>query len=370
MKALIVTGEASGDLYGGRLGEALRGRLPSIQLAGMGGSHMEEAGIQLLYHYGHVAVVGVFEVLGKLQHLRMAFRSIRDWILRERPDFAVLVDFPDFNFRVARLLKSQGIKTFYFISPQVWAWRKGRVHFLRNHVDLMISVLPFEKVIYEQAGVPVEYVGHPLVEIVRNELAQQPEFPRGGIPRLGLMPGSREVEVRRHLPVLMETLKQVRSRLNVEPYLIWPPSLPPAVESIPQDVRVIRENRYAAMASCDLLLVASGTSTLECAILGVPLLIVYRVTAASWLLGKVLVRVPYYGLVNWIAGRMIVPEFIQDQMNADNLAARTLEFLNEQDRCARMKEDLREVVALLGPPGAIDRAVDAILQRIGAAEAK
>ena len=364
MKALIVTGEASGDLYGGRLAEALHRRVGTIQLAGMGGSHMEQAGVQLLYHYGHVAVVGVFEVFGKLKHLRTAYRKIRDWILSERPAFAVLVDFPDFNFRIARLLKSQGIKTFYFISPQVWAWRKGRVRFLRSHVDLMISILPFERDLYEKSGVPVEYVGHPLVEIVRKEVACQPEFPRGELPRLGLMPGSREVEVRRHLPVLLETLKLVRSRQEVESFLIWPPSFPPADGPIPGDVRIIHENRYAAMASCDLLLVASGTSTLECAILAAPLLIVYRVTAISWLLGKALVRVPYYGLVNWIAGRMIVPEFIQDRMNARELAGQALEYLKAPERRERMKADLRRVVESLGPAGAIDRAVNAILSRV------
>ncbi|HSP06194.1 MAG TPA: lipid-A-disaccharide synthase [Acidobacteriota bacterium] len=368
MKALIVTGEASGDLYGGRLAESLRRRLPTLQLAGMGGSHMEQAGVELLYHYGHVAVVGIFEVLGKLQHLRAAYRNIRQWVTREKPAFAVLIDFPDFNFRVARFLKSQGIKTFYFISPQVWAWRKGRVRFLRDHVDLMISILPFEKSLYEKAGVPVEYVGHPLVEIVRSDVAQQPELPCGNVPRLGLMPGSREVEVRRHLPVLLDALKDLQRQLSIEPLLMWPPSLPLPAGVIPPEVRVISENRYAAMKSCDLLLVASGTSTLECAILGAPLLIVYKVTAVSWWLGKILVRIPYYGLVNWVAGRKIVPEFIQDRMSPSILAREALAYLKDSSLRKRMKEDLAAMVETLGPPGAIERAVDTILSRVNAAD--
>lgn len=360
MKALIVTGEASGDLYGGGLAAAFRARHPSISMAGMGGQKMQEAGVQLLYHYNQVAVVGVFEVFGKLQHLRAAYRNLRHWIDLEKPDFAVLIDFPDFNFRIARLLKSRGVKTFYFISPQLWAWRKGRINFLRDHVRLMLCILPFEKAIYEAARVPVEYVGHPLVEMVRDGLSHQPEIPRGTGLRLGLMPGSREVEVRRHLPVLLETLNRIRKSADVEALLMWPPWLP-APEGIAERIQCVREDRYAAMSSCDLMLVASGTSTLESAILGVPLLIVYRVSSISWLLGKALVRVPYYGLVNWIAGKKVIPEFIQDEMNPATLAEAALQYLNDAALRTKMRDQLRRIVNSLGPPGALDRAATAIL---------
>jgi lipid-A-disaccharide synthase len=363
MKALIVTGEASGDLYGGRLAVELMKRLPGLQIAGMGGPHLQESGASLLYHYDRVAVVGVFEVFSKLKSLRTAFNNIREWISKERPDFAVLIDFPDFNFRVARILKKEGIKIFYFISPQIWAWRKSRIHFLRDHIDLMICVLPFEKDLYSGVGIPVEYIGHPLVEIVRSEVQNQPAYIKGENPLIGIMPGSREVEMRRHLPVLLETVRLIRMSHKADVVLVWPPSLPETHE-IPQDVVCVKENRYAAMKACDLMLVASGTSTLECAILGVPEMIVYRVSSISWQMGKILVRVPYYGLVNWIAGELAVPEYIQNRMSPELLAKDALQILNSSEELIDMKKRLARIVEKLGPPGSINRAVEAIIQRI------
>jgi len=364
MKALIVAGEASGDLYGGRLAAALKLKFPNVELAGMGGGQMTASGVQLLQHYGDVTVVGVFEVASKLRKLRRAMVRIQDWITTNRPDFAVLIDFPDFNFRLAAFLKKHGIRVFYFISPQIWAWRKNRIHFLKDNVDLMLCVLPFEKQLYENAGVPVEYVGHPLVEIVREQLAQQPVFTRSETPLVGIMPGSRDVEMRRHLSVLLSTLKLLERQTPINSLLIWPPSLDPGHYNIHSNVLIIKENRYAAMQACDLMIVASGTSTLECAILNVPMMIVYRVSGVSWQLGRVLVRVPYYGLVNWIAGEKKVPEYIQSRMNPELLAADATALLMDRHRRDRMKQDLAQIVYSLGTSGAIDRAVAAITEKV------
>jgi lipid-A-disaccharide synthase len=364
MKALIVTGEASGDLYGGRLARQLQSRLPGIQLAGMGGHHMQEAGVNLLFDYSNVAVIGVFEVFSKLKHLHNAFSILKRWVQEQHPEFAILIDFPDFNFRMARFLKKMGIKVFYFISPQVWAWRKNRVNFLRDHIDLMICILPFEKSIYEEAGVPVVYCGHPLVEIVQEELSKQTKFQVSKRPAIGLMPGSREVEILRHLPLLLNAASRIYVDRGGETFVMWPPSVKNVDMSLSSSVRIVQENRYAAMSACDLMLVASGTSTLECAILGIPLLIVYRVSPMSWQLGKVLVRVPYYGLVNWIAGEKVVPEFMQDRMNPDELYQAALNLLDHSNEIQRMKDNLNKVVKSLGPPGAIQRAVEEIVSRI------
>ncbi len=361
MKALIVSGEASGDLYGGRLSKVLKQRIPSLHISGMGGDGMASAGCDILYDSRNVSVVGVFEVFGKLVHLRRAFARLRSSIESEPPDFAVLIDFPDFNFRLARILKKHKVPIFYFISPQIWAWRKRRIHFLRNHVQLMISILPFEKDLYEKAGVQVIYVGHPLVEIVREEVAQEPPYPVHGKPLIGIMPGSREVEVARHLPLLIETNAFIKKKRDIESILIWPPSLPASGYDIPSDISLIRERRYSAMKACDLLIVASGTSTLESAILGTPLFIVYRVSRLSWILGKVLVQVPYYGLVNWIAGAKCIPEYMQSRMDSELLAADALRFLEDPDQKRTMKEHLEKIVNALGPPGAMERAADAIL---------
>jgi lipid-A-disaccharide synthase len=364
MKALIAAGEASGDLYGGRLASELRKRFSSIQIAGMGGKQMEQAGVNLLYDYSNVTVIGVFEVLSKLKHLKQASAILRDWIEKERPDFAILIDFPDFNFRLARFLKKQGIKVFYFISPQIWAWRKNRINFLRHHVDLMICVLPFEKSLYEQAGVPCVYCGHPLVEIVNEELSKQPAFTSKQRPLIGLMPGSRKVEIERHLSVLLETASKIRQVRSGETLIIWPAQVAAPDLIADPDVHLIHENRYAAMKACDLLIVASGTSTLECAILGVPLLIVYRVSPVSWQLGKVLVRVPYYGLVNWIAGKKIIPEFMQGKMNSDELTKAALEILDDPEKVQQMKKNLAAVVNSLGTPRTLERVVNEITSRL------
>ncbi len=364
MKALIVAGEASGDLYGGALGATLKRRIPSLRLAGMGGHKMAASGVEILFDSRSVSVVGVFEVFGKLVHLRQAFSRLRSWIEAESPDFAVLIDFPDFNFRLARVLRKHRVPVFYFISPQIWAWRKNRIFFLRDHIDLMISILPFEKELYEKAGVRVVYVGHPLVEMVRNEAAAQPAYPRSERPLIGIMPGSRDVEVSRHLQLLVDTISLIRKSRNIDSVLIWPPSLQASGYAVPSDIAVVTENRYAAMQACHLLLVASGTSTLESAILGTPLFIVYRVSPLSWKLGKLLVKVPYYGLVNWIAGTKCIPEYMQSRMNPALLAADALRFLDDPSQQKKIKEQMQTIVDALGPPGAIERAVDAIVARL------
>jgi lipid-A-disaccharide synthase len=256
-----------------------------------------------------------------------------------------------------------GIKVFYFISPQVWAWRKNRVNFLHDHIDLMICVLPFEKSIYEEARVPVVYCGHPLVEIVQEALSKQPRFEIIKQPAVGLMPGSREIEISRHLPLMLDAAQKLLNARGGETLVMWPPSIK-SDRDLPSQFRVVQDNRYSAMSACDLMIVASGTSTLESAILGIPLLIVYRVSPLSWQLGKVLVRVPYYGLVNWIAGEKIVPEFMQDRMNPYELYQAALNLLDHPEKTQKMKEDLRRVVESLGPPGAIQRAVEEIASRL------
>lgn len=362
MKALIIAGEASGDLYGGKLAASLQARDPSLHLAGMGGECMASAGVHLLYDARSVSVVGVFEVASKLSHLRQAFHRLKTWAQQEKPDFAVLIDFPDFNFRMAKVLKKLNTTIFYFISPQIWAWRKNRIHFLKRHVDRMITILPFEKALYEAAGVNVTYVGHPLAQIVREELATQPVFvPEGeGKPLIGLMPGSRDVEVRRHLPLLLKAMERIHLKQPASAVLIWPPSLSISGVSVPPSIQIVRENRYAAMKACDLMLVASGTSTLECAILGVPMLIVYRVGGFSWQLGKALVRVPYYGLVNWIAQDKVIPEYIQERMDPELLAADAIALLTTDSKRDEMKKHLAQITESLGPDGAIERAVTQI----------
>jgi lipid-A-disaccharide synthase len=361
MKALIVAGEASADIYGGELATHLQARIPDLEISGMGGDRMRQAGVRLLYDCGAVAVVGVFEVFSKLQKLQEAYRTLTKWIERNSPEFVILIDFPDFNFRLAKFLKKRRSKVIYFISPQIWAWRKGRIHFLKRHIDMMISILPFEPSLYDAHGIRNVYVGHPLVEIVQREIRLQSPFPRSEKPLLGLMPGSRDVEIRRHLPILLDTVELLRKELDLEVFLMRAPSLHSDLYDVPAYVQVVNDDRYSAMQACDFMLVASGTSTLEAAILRTPFLIVYRVGAFSWRLGKLLVRVPYYGLVNWIAQKKIVPEFIQNRMKPELLAREAMVYLQDKSAREKMKSELDAAVLKLGSSGAMERAADAIL---------
>lgn len=367
MKALIVAGEASGDLHGAGLSRALQEVFPGLKLAGMGGDRMAAAGVEILHHHNQVSVVGLLEVASKMQSLLRIYGNLKEWVRTQKPDFAVVIDFPGFNFRILRFLRKQRIPSFYFIGPQVWAWKKWRITFLREHVDRMICILPFEEELYQKAGIPVNYVGHPLVESVGQELAIQSKIPEGSTLRVGMMPGSRDIEVRQHLPVFRETALLMQNHLEFQPVLIWAPSLDQNSYEIPRGWEVETDQRYAAMKSCNLLLVASGTSTLEAAILGVPLMIVYRVHPSSWWLGKILVRVPYYGLVNWIAGRKCIPEYIQHQMHPSVLAADAVSILKDHQRQEQMKADLAEIVSKLGPPGALERAARVIRDHLDSA---
>lgn len=370
-RILIVAGEASGDLHGGRLVEALRHLDPRLTLEGMGGDGMQAAGVRLLADARETAVVGLTELWEKRRALRAALERLRDHLRRVRPALLICIDFPDFNLLLARTAHRLGIPVCYFISPQVWAWRRGRIRVIRRLVRKMLVLFPFEEALYRGAGVDVAFVGHPLLDV----LAQAPsrEASRaalgvdGGASVLGLLPGSRQAEIRRHLPLLLHAAARLRARRpDLVVLLGAAPALDPcrveaeaAAASVP--VRVVRGRTHEVMRAADLLLAVSGTVTLEAAILGTPMVITYRMATLSWLLARLLVRVRFIGLPNLVAGDGIVPELIQFAATPERLEAAAREILDSPERQGQMRAALAEVRARLGAPGAALRAAKAVL---------
>lgn len=368
---LLVAGEASGDLHAATLARALLDHAPGLRLAGMGGARMAAAGVRLLRRVESVAVVGGTEVLGRLPALWRAFRALRRHLREARPGVVVLVDFPEFNMRLARAARRLGVPVVYFIAPQVWAWRRYRVRALARDVSRVLAIFPFEVGFYADAGVPVEFVGHPVLDVLPplTRDSCRAGLVASGEALVGLLPGSREHEVRRHLPVLLgaaRRLREARPRLRFA--LPVAPTLDPrAIEATARasdvPVTVLQGEAYRVMSASDLLLVASGTATLEAACYGAPMVVVYRLSGLSYALARLLVRgVAHVSLPNILAGRGIVPELIQRRATAEKVAAAAQALLEDETARAAQRAALLEVRARLGEPGAARRAAGAVLR--------
>ncbi len=386
-RVLIIAGETSGDLHGARLVERMRARRPDLVVYGIGGEEMERAGVRLAFHCSELAVVGIVEIVGRLRTIGRAFRWIRRTLLEEPPDLVVLIDFPDFNLRVARRAAACGIPVAYYISPQIWAWRGGRIRRIAACVNRMIVIFPFEEALYRRHGVPVTYVGHPLLdrlgETVQGRGTDRGAYEEAGLsplyPVVGLFPGSRPGEVRTLLPVMLGAARRLRGLFPRLQFLLGKaPGLDDGLyasilarkEDLP--VRSLRGEHGFAMALCDLAMVASGTATLELALLGVPMVVVYRVSRPTFWLGRLLVRVPSIAMVNLVSQRMVVPELIQGELDEESLADLCRAFLTDAVYRAQVVRALAEVRAMLGRPGASDRAAEVIcgmLDRAGGLEA-
>ena len=370
-RILIVAGEASGDLHGARLVEALRHLKPHLTVEGMGGAQMRKAGVNLLADAGGTAVVGLTELWEKRRALRDALQRLRGHLRTVRPALLICIDFPDFNLLLARTAHRLRIPVCYFISPQVWAWRRGRIRTIRRVVQKMLVLFPFEERLYRKAGVDVTFVGHPLLDALADVPAREVCRAALGIPEharvLGLLPGSRQAEVRRHLPILLQAASLVAApRPDLRLLLGLAPTLDRgAVEAVVAasglQVAVLPDRTYEVMRAADLLLAVSGTVTLEAAILGTPMIITYRVAALSWLLARLLVRVRFIGLPNLVANDGIVPELIQSDATPARLAAVAEQLLESPERQARMRAGLAQVRARLGMPGAAERAAREVL---------
>jgi lipid-A-disaccharide synthase len=359
---LVVAGEASGDLHGARLLTELRRLVPDLAPFGLGGDEMRAAGLAPVAHSSEISVVGITEVLKILPRAREVFADLLREVDRRRPALAVLIDFPDFNLRLAKELKRRGLTVLYYISPQVWAWRRGRIKTIARVVDRMLVLFPFEVDFYRDHGVDVVHVGHPLVdEVPVLPQAWDLDPSTGGPFRVALLPGSRVSEVEALLPTLLEAVRRLAAQLPIEVRIIRAPTIAPelideAVELAGLPVEIVAEERFAAIADSHLALCASGTATLEVGLLGTPMIMVYRLATWTYALARLLVRLPNVSLVNLVLERRVVPELIQGDANPERIAAEAARLLTDAAERGRMRAALAEVRGRLGEGGASRRA--------------
>ncbi|HEV7514860.1 MAG TPA: lipid-A-disaccharide synthase [Thermoanaerobaculia bacterium] len=358
---LVVAGEASGDLHGARLISELKRLDPGLVTFGLGGDEMRAAGLEAVAHSSEISVVGITEVLKILPRARQIFAALLAETARRRPRGAVLVDFPDFNLRLAKELKASGVPVLYYISPQVWAWRRGRVKTIARVVDRMLVLFPFEVDFYARAGVDVVHVGHPLVDEVPERTSIWEQGEPAGPYRISLLPGSRRSEVEALLPTMLQAVALLAKELPIEVQLIQAPTIPEEmlteeIELSGLPVRIVAERRFDAIADSHLALCASGTATLEVGLLGTPMIVVYRLGAWTYLLARALVRLPDIALVNLVLGRRVVPELIQGAATPPRIAAEAARLLGDREAIAGIRQALAELRGKLGQGGASARA--------------
>ena len=366
--ALIVAGEASGDLHGAHLVREMKAIDPSLSFCGVGGRNLEAEGVRLVARSSEMAVVGLTEVFSKLRFIVGVYFRLRGMLRAGKPDLVILIDYPDFNLRLASEAKHAGVPVFYYISPQVWAWRRNRIHRIRQVVDRMAVILPFEKEVYAEMGVDVDFVGHPLLDAVNRSRSRTEALAAFGLrdarPIVALLPGSREKEVTSLLPEMAGAAGiLVRDFPGTQFVLPLAETVDPAlVQDILRGhaapVTVLPGQMYDAVGISDAAMVASGTATLETALLGTPMVIAYRISPLTAAVGRRVIRVKHIGLVNLIAGKTLVPELVQDDANAARLAAEVKAILADRQRSDVMRSELAAIRRKLGEPGAARRAAE------------
>lgn len=368
---LIVAGEVSGDMLAAGLVRALRQQDPALRFFGIGGDALRGEGMEILQDCASMAIVGFAEVLGRIPFFIRLLRRLEAVAAARRPAAAILVDYPGFNLRLAARLKRLGIPVFYYVCPQVWAWHRSRIGRLARSVERLFAIFPFEPEQLAGSGLPVEFVGHPLVDAVAAlRLAPPPALPWSGAPRLALLPGSRPAEIDRHLPLLLDAARRLEREFPRLSCLLAAPTADAAraldarlaAHAGPRPARlaVVGGQTRALLGQADAAAVASGTATVETALMRCPMVILYRMATLSYAVAKRLVRVPHIGMVNLIAGRELCPELIQDALSADTLAAALRPLLAPTPERTRMLEGLDAVIAKLGKPGAETRTAAAI----------
>lgn len=366
---LVSAGEASGDRYAALLVEELRRRWPATEFFGCTGPKLRDAGVKTVVRSEELAVVGIVEVIRHIPRIWGEFRKLLRSVRERRPGLAILTDSPDFHLRVARRLTEWRIPVVYLVAPQVWAWRKGRIRMIRRVVRTLLCIFPFEEQFFLDRGVRARYIGHPLVEIVRPQLSRPEFLQKHGIPEgcplMAILPGSRKGECARHLPDLLKAVDLLRHDFPDARFVI-PASPNTGVQFFRErigsaPIQVIEGEAWDSMAHADVVMAASGTVTVEAALLGAPMVVFYRVSELTWLLGRRLVTVPFFSMVNLIADKQVVAELIQNEMTPAALASETAKLLRSSEIRWKMKEDLKEVTAGLTVSGsAMSRAADEV----------
>lgn len=368
-KIMMVAGEASGDVHCARLAAKIRELCPSAALFGMGGSLMAQTGVQLEYDISDSAVMGLTEVLGKLPMMWSRLKGLKRLIDRQKPNAIVLVDFPDFNMRLLPFAYSRHIPVVYYIPPKAWAWRRKRARKIAKYTSAVASIFPFEADVYRQAGAHVHYVGHPLLDFAKPSLGKTEACGKFHLdiskPIVGLMPGSRRREVKSLLPVILESARLIRAEIPDCQFIL------PVAHTIQRDmisdlsplIKVVGGSQaYNVMNVCDLMIVASGTATLEAAYMLVPMIVIYKVSSISWIILNILVRLKSSALPNIIAGRMIVPELLQSKAEPRAISQIAIRMMQNPQELEAQKAELQRVRKKLGQPGAVERAAKLVLQ--------
>ena len=369
---MIIAGEASGDLHAAKLVHAVNKIQPGIRFYGIGGSNMRAAGVETLVDARDMAVVGLVEIWAHRKIIFGALKQMRELLRQQPPDMLILVDYPEFNLRLAKTAKQLGIKVLYYISPQIWAWRQHRVRTIRKRIDHMAVVFPFEVAFYQQHNVPVTFVGHPLVEEVHasaspEELRQQFGLPLH-MPVIGLFPGSRQSEIKRLLPIILQSARLYK-QLHPNVHFILP--LAPTFTNAnldtylhgyeDLDINIITGRTYDVIVSADAIVTVSGTVTLEIALLGTPMVIINRLARLTFAIVSRMVKIAHIGLCNIVANRRIVPELVQDQATPQNIVMELQRLIDEQDYRTKMIAEMAKIEAQLGKPGGIVNAAKLVL---------
>lgn len=368
----IIAGEASGDMHGADLISSIKKIIPDLRIKGIGGPKMEEEGVSMLFPNSDLAVVGLIEVVSHASPIIKAFMKTVSWLKQNRPSLLILIDYPEFNMLVAARAKKIGIPVMYFISPQIWAWRQGRVHRLKRIVDRMVVILPFETEFYHRHGMEAEFVGNPLVDTVKPSQKREEFSDREGFDKkkqlVAVLPGSRRGEIKKLLPVIADSIKKITIDLPEVQFVVpLAPNLnKESMELIDLNVKrllkngvmikTVKDMTWNAVNASDIAIATSGTVTLEAALLGTPSIVIYKLSPISWLLGRYLIKVKYASIINLVANSMILPELLQNKANPEEISSTALELLSDGRRYMQIKKDMAQAVQMLGPSGAMNRA--------------
>jgi lipid-A-disaccharide synthase len=364
---MLVVGEASGDMHGASLVKALLKRDPNLTFFGVAGDQLQRTSFETLFTVSKLTGMGLLELAGNIKNIMAAYRLLRRTLRTRRPSLLILIDFPEFNLRLARLAKKLGVPVLYYVSPQVWAWRRGRVREIAHVVDKMAVVFPFEVEFYERHHVPVEFVGHPLLDVVRVSQKRESILSELGLdkerPVIALLPGSRRKEIAYHLPVMVAAATELKRVEQAQFFCVRASTLDRAELQKELDragfvIPIVEGERYNAVNAADLVWAASGTATLETALLEKPTIVIYRVSWVTYWLARLLVKIKYIGIANILAGKRIVPELVQSDLSPKRLVQESQAILNDHDARRTMIANLRMLREQLGAPGAATRVAD------------
>ena len=372
-RIVIVAGEESGDQHAAEIVHQLKSKHPHLHFSGIGGRHMQDAGVELISDLARYGVTGVTAVLRYFFIIRCAFKAIQAHLLLNKPDLMILVDYPGFNLRLAKFAKQHGIRVLYYISPQIWAWKAGRIHTILRCVDHMAVILPFEKAIYEKVGVPASFVGHPLM---KRAAISTPSAKVLGLPEnkrlIAMLPGSRTNEIEHHMPILVETIKRLLIQNHDLHFVIPvagtlnPDAIAAYFKSLNLPITLVQGKAVEVASCCECIIVASGTASLECALLEKPMCIIYKGSWLSYFLLCCFIKIQYLGLCNILQNRMIVPELLQYDFNAPELAKLTQHLLDNDALSQSMKKNLRQLKQSLSTEQADCTIGELVLQELRA----